>query len=68
MIDDLTTDIVDSIGAVVSKEKGKVLLNFRVIDAETKTSLGMFSRSVRVNITNELIAQLKKLPVSLKVN
>jgi len=68
MIDDLTTDIVDSIDEVVSKEKGKVLLNFRVIDAETKTSLGMFSRSVRVNITNELIAQLKKLPVSLKVN
>jgi len=68
MADELTDELVDTIKRLTSTNNGKVQLYIRLVDPECKTSVEMFSRTYRVNITNEIIDQLKKLQLNFKVN
>lgn len=68
MVDEITDEMIESIKNFASAKNGKVQLNLRLIDSESKTSVEMFSRTYRVNISNELITQLKKLELNFKLN
>ncbi len=68
IVDELTDGLVDSLKSLTSTNNGKVQLNVKLVDPESRTTLEMFSRSFRVNITNELIEKLKTLQLNFKVN
>ncbi len=61
-IDNLSDKLIDEVGEVASKHKGKVLLKFLIYDPETKVWVQMFSRSHRVSVTKDLVSYLDSNP------
>lgn len=51
----VTSELITDFEELAAKNKGSVLLKFLIRDAETNLSLQMFSRSTRIEITNEVI-------------
>ncbi|NOZ46619.1 MAG: DNA polymerase III subunit alpha [Chlorobi bacterium] len=54
-LDDLTESLTNDILDIINKNKGKSLINFLVHDPNEKIWIMMFSRSMQVNVTEELI-------------
>ncbi|MDR2627397.1 MAG: DNA polymerase III subunit alpha, partial [Dysgonamonadaceae bacterium] len=54
-INDLNDHTIDALTAFIKKNPGKTLLYFKVIDGERHVSLDLFSRSIRLRVTQGLI-------------
>lgn len=67
-IDDINEDLIDQIKLITKSNSGKVELKMKIIDPKSKVSMEMFSRSYRINLSNELIDHLKKMDLNFKVN
>ncbi len=61
-------DVIRGIRELSNKHPGKVALRFRIIDEENKTGIEMFSRSHRVNPSNEFIEHLRQMDLNFKIN
>ncbi len=61
--DELTNDFVQ----LSSKDKANVKLKFKIIDPDNRVSVDLFSRSHRINITNELINYLRDNEMEFKL-
>ena len=63
-IDRLTEELVEEFKNEVSKHEGSTLLRFLIYDPEkTNIHVQMFSRTMRVDVTNELIYYLENHPL-----
>lgn len=58
-IHDITDNLVDDIKKQVESNKGKIQLKFKVIDPESKISIDLFSRTMKVNLSQKFIDYLK---------
>lgn len=54
-INEITPELVDEFSSVVKKSKGKIKFRVRIIDPESDVALPLFSKSLRVDVTSELI-------------
>jgi DNA polymerase III subunit alpha len=64
---DITDIVIDDFVNLSSKEKAKVLLRFKIVDPENRISVDLFSRSYKVNITNEFVNYLKDNEMDFKL-
>jgi DNA polymerase-3 subunit alpha len=67
-VDELNDELIDQIKIISKENSGKVQLKLKVIDPKSRVSLEMFSRSLRISISNDLINHLKKMDINFKVN
>ena len=58
-IHEITDNLVDDIKKQVESNKGKIQLKFKVIDPESKISIDLFSRTMKVNLSQKFIDYLK---------
>lgn len=58
-IHDITENLVDDIKKQVESNKGKIQLKFKVIDPESKISVDLFSRTLKVNLSQKFIDYLR---------
>ncbi|HPD94412.1 MAG TPA: DNA polymerase III subunit alpha [Tenuifilaceae bacterium] len=65
-ISDVSDGLVDDFLSN-TKEKGKVMLRLKVVDPDEKIAVDMFSRTYRLNITQELISFIKDNEFEVKV-
>ncbi|MFO8021879.1 MAG: DNA polymerase III subunit alpha, partial [Perlabentimonas sp.] len=68
MVDEVNEKLVEEIRYLSDENKGKVQLNLKVFDPKSNISLNMFSRTYRVDVSNQLIEHLHKMDVNFKVN
>ncbi|OFX88367.1 MAG: DNA polymerase III subunit alpha [Bacteroidetes bacterium GWF2_33_16] len=62
-------ELITEIKEVALKNKGKAQLKFKVVDSEENISINLFSRTERIDISNELIAFLnKKSDIHFSIN
>jgi DNA polymerase-3 subunit alpha len=54
-IDKLNKSVIDKIESLVKNNKGKALLKFYVYNPEDNMNVEMFSRSIKINFTDEFI-------------
>jgi DNA polymerase-3 subunit alpha len=66
-IQEITDSLVDDIKKQVESNKGKILLKFRVIDPESKISIDLFSRTMKVNLSPKFINYLKSNELEFRV-
>ncbi|MGD0583420.1 MAG: DNA polymerase III subunit alpha [Bacteroidales bacterium] len=67
--DEVTTELINELSALIKENKGSTELKFLFYDLGEKVSLPMFSRSIRVRLNNELISYLDDHPsIDYKVN
>jgi len=68
-IANLTNELITQMKSVIMENQGNKTLRVLLIDHDAKITVPLFSRSVKVNITNELIAWLDDNPfIDYKVN
>ncbi|HOZ13490.1 MAG TPA: DNA polymerase III subunit alpha [Tenuifilaceae bacterium] len=60
--------LIDDFIKLSSKDKAKVLLKFKIVDPENRVSVDLFSRSFKVNITNEFVNFLKDNEMDFKLS
>jgi DNA polymerase III subunit alpha len=66
---DLSNELVAQLKTIIQENQGNKTLKVLLIDHEAKISVPLFSRSVKVNVTNELITWLDDNPfIDYKVN
>ncbi|MCD8042845.1 MAG: DNA polymerase III subunit alpha [Tannerellaceae bacterium] len=58
-IHDLTEPVINELSVLIKNNPGQSLLYFRVVDGEHHVSLNLFSQSVRLNVTKDLIEFLE---------
>ena len=56
----INNEMVTELERLTLNSKGKSLLKFDVWDPETKLVVNLFSRNIRIEITNELLAYFEK--------
>ncbi len=54
-IGDITAETVEDLSTIVRDSQGNILFRIKVIDPESEVSLGLFSKTFRVNLSSELI-------------
>jgi len=59
-LNSINHDLINEIKTFALSKKGKVMLKFKIFDLENKFSINLFSRTDKIEITNELIAFLSK--------
>src|SRR6056297_204037 len=65
----ISDGLIEEIKEVALHKKGKALLKFKIVDTEENIVINMFSRSERIDITNELIHYLdKKSGIQYSIN
>ena len=52
---DITHELVEDLSSIVRDSSGNILFRVRVVDTEAEVSLGLFSKSFRVNLSSELV-------------
>jgi len=68
-IQSIKPDLINEIKEVALKNKGKVQLKFKILDPEENISVNLFSRTEKIDLSNELIAFLnKKSDIHYSVN
>ena len=61
--------IVDQIDKMTQKNKGKALLRFNIYDPDNNMTIQMFSRTSRIEPTNELLNFFEKdLDLTFRIN
>ncbi len=61
-LEDLTTETVDGLSQIIKENQGKTELKIQISDPSEKLRVRMFSRSVRVKLSRELISFLDDHP------
>src|SRR6056297_308559 len=65
----ISDGLIEEIKEVALHKKGKALLKFKIVDTDENIVINMFSRSERIDITNELIHYLdKKSGIQYSIN
>lgn len=65
----ISDQLVEEIQQVCEKNKGNALLEFNILDPETKTNLHLFSRNTRIEVNDEFIQYLQnKQGIQFKIN
>ncbi|MDR1673423.1 MAG: hypothetical protein LBS09_08220, partial [Bacteroidales bacterium] len=59
---------MDRLTAEIGRNKGKVQLRFRIVDAEDNQMVNMFSRNTGIDVSNEMLDFLQKEQIEFKVN
>lgn len=67
-LSDVSDVLTDDFIKLSSKEKAKVLLKFKIVDPDNRVTVDLFSRSYRVNISNEFINYLKDNEMDFKLS
>ncbi|MGE0079516.1 MAG: DNA polymerase III subunit alpha [Bacteroidales bacterium] len=65
---EISDGLIDDFLKLSSKDKAKVLLKFKIVDPENRISVDLFSRSYRVDITNDFVNFLKDNEMDFKLN
>jgi len=69
LVDKLNDELVNKIKELALRNKGDTELKFLLADPIEKISISMFSRSVRINLSNEVINFIESVPgLEFKVN
>lgn len=68
MLDEVDDELIDQIKVVTKSNNGKVQLRVKIVDPKNKVNLEMFSRTIRINVSKQLIEHLKKMDINFKVN
>ncbi len=58
-VENLTDDLIGEVQSLAEEHKGNVMLKFLIYEPSTKVWVQMFSRTHRIQITNELIQHLE---------
>jgi len=66
-IHEITENLVDEIKKQVEANKGKIQLKFRVVDPESKISIDLFSRTLKVNLSPKFLNYLKSNEFDFRV-
>jgi DNA polymerase-3 subunit alpha len=66
-IHEITDNLVDELKKQVESNKGKIVLKFRVIDPESKISIDLFSRTMKVNLSPKFLNYLKSNEFEFRV-
>jgi DNA polymerase-3 subunit alpha len=61
-IDDLTDNFISRIYELAEKNPGKGSLLFNISDNKENLRVDMFSRKVRLEISNDLISEIEEIP------
>ena len=68
-VDRLNNDLVNKLKELAVRNKGKTELKFVVADPVEKISISLFSRSLKVELNNDLISFIESVPgLEFKVN
>ncbi|MDZ7738150.1 MAG: DNA polymerase III subunit alpha [Bacteroidales bacterium] len=68
-VDIINDELVNKIKEIADKNKGKTELRFMVADPVEKISVSMFSRTMKINISNDLTRFIESVPgMEFKVN
>ena len=68
-IHDLDEQTVNELTTIIHNNPGNSLLYFKVVDGNNNISLNLFSRSVRLNVTKELVDYLTENEnIDFKIN
>ncbi len=69
-LQDITSELITELTAMtMSKQDGKVVLRFKIIDTEAKANVTMLSRSVKVDLDNDLVNYLHSHPaIKISIN
>ncbi|MCD7969754.1 MAG: DNA polymerase III subunit alpha [Alistipes sp.] len=54
-VQELTAEIVEDLSAIVRDSKGNIIFRIKVVDPETDVSVGLYSKTFKVNLSSELI-------------
>jgi len=66
---DITNELINQLSQLIKTNPGETELRFLFMDAESKISLPMFSRNIRVRLNNDFVAFLDDHPsLEYKVN
>ena len=61
-VENLTDDLIGDVQSLTEKHKGNIMLKFLIYEPSTKVWVQMFSRTHRVQITQDLVQYLEKRP------
>lgn len=64
---DITENLVEDIRQQAEKNKGKIQLKFKIVDPESKLSVDMFSRTLRINLTSAFVGYLRENEIDFRV-
>ena len=68
-LSDISENVIQKLSKVVKANTGKCKLSFNVMDNIENTKVELYSKSLKVNLTNEFIAELDQMPeLSYKLN
>lgn len=66
---ELTSEMVERLEKMTMNNKGKVLLKFNIYDPESNMNIQMFSRTVKIELTDEMLNFLNsELNMSFRIN
>lgn len=54
-VKEITAEVVQNLTDVVKSSTGNILFRVKVVDPENEISLGLYSRTFRINLSSELI-------------
>lgn len=66
-IHEINDGLIDELKKQAEMNKGKILLRFKVFDAESKISIDLFSRTLKVNLTPKFLNYLRSNEFDFKV-
>ena len=65
----INQNTIDRLNDIAEKNKGEILLKFRVIEREDNIAVSMFSRSKRISLSKEVLNFLEKNPdIEIRLN
>jgi DNA polymerase-3 subunit alpha len=65
----VTRDMVEKLEKISLNNKGKILLRFNIYDPESNMNIQMFSRNIKIELTDEMIGFLRnELKMSFRIN
>jgi DNA polymerase-3 subunit alpha len=65
----VTHGMIEQLEKMALNNKGKVLLKFNIYDAESNMNIQMFSRTIRVELTDEMLKFFNNdLNMSFRIN
>lgn len=68
-INDINEGLIDDLESLLKSHNGKCLLKINVIDREEKYKIGFSAKRLKVDISNELLDELSKIPhLTYKLN
>ena len=65
----INTGIINQLSDLTEKNKGEVVMKFRIVEKEENIAVSMFSRSKRISLTKEVLGFLDKNPdIEVRLN